>query len=262
MRPGTEGHGRYEHAVAAEVVSRESGALKGRENGDETSGLARGRVGGAAGVDVPGDAAGRRPGGFAGSVERAEFWKLIDEFSEPNGNFRSDNLLSNEIWFQTIIPELVTLVKPGAVYLGVGPEQNFSYIAALKPRVVFIVDIRRGNLHTQLMYKALFELARDRADFVSMLFARKRPEGLECDVARPRNLHRRRRGADDRGAVHGALSQDRRSPDENPPVAAAARRPVGHRLRVSALPPIRPVDQLQLQHQRRLWPGQHDLPRR
>ncbi len=108
----------------------------------------------------------------------AEFWKLIEEFSEPNGTFRSDNLLSNEIWFQTIIPELVTVVKPGAVYMGVGPEQNFSYIAALKPRVVFIVDIRRGNLHTQLMYKALFELARDRADFVSMLFARKRPEGL------------------------------------------------------------------------------------
>jgi hypothetical protein len=108
----------------------------------------------------------------------AEFWKLIEDFSEPNGSFRSDNLLSNEIWFQTIIPELLTFVKPGGVYMGVGPEQNFTYIAALKPRMVFIVDVRRGNLHTQLMYKALFELAADRADFVSMLFARKRPDGL------------------------------------------------------------------------------------
>ena len=128
----------------------------------------------------------------------AEFWKLIEEFSEPNGTFRSDNLLSNEIWFQTIIPELVTVVKPGAVYMGVGPEQNFSYIAALKPRVVFIVDIRRGNLHTQLMYKALFELARDRADFVSMLFARKRPEGLTptssvAEFSRPSPPRRRPR---------------------------------------------------------------------
>ena len=32
-----------------------------------------------------------------------------------------------------------------------GAEQNFTYIAALKPRMVFIIDIRRGNLLTQLM---------------------------------------------------------------------------------------------------------------
>ena len=110
----------------------------------------------------------------------AEFWKLVEDFSEANGSFRSDNLLSNELWFQTIIPDLLNLVKPGGVYLGVGPEQNFSYIAALKPSMVFIVDIRRGNLHTQLMYKALFELAATRADFVSLLFARKRPDGLSA----------------------------------------------------------------------------------
>jgi hypothetical protein len=107
-----------------------------------------------------------------------DYWRLISDFSEPNGYFRSDNLLSNEIWFQYIVPDLVGYLKPGGVYLGVGPEQNFTYIAALKPRMVFIIDIRRGNLHTQLMYKALFELSTDRADFVSLLFSRKRPEGL------------------------------------------------------------------------------------
>ena len=151
---------------------------KGREHEDQTSGVARGGGGGASCVDRADGAAAAALADLPARLADAEFWKLIEEFSEPNGTFRSDNLLSNEIWFQTIIPELVTVVKPGAVYMGVGPEQNFSYIAALKPRVVFIVDIRRGNLHTQLMYKALFELARDRADFVSMLFARKRPEGL------------------------------------------------------------------------------------
>ena len=62
--------------------------------------------------------------------------------------------------------------------MGVGPEQNFTYIAALKPQMVFIVDIRRGNLELQLMYKALFELSKDRAEFVSKLFAKKQPEGL------------------------------------------------------------------------------------
>ena len=108
-----------------------------------------------------------------------EFWRLTEEFSEPGGYFRSDNLLSNEIWMQSVIPELIRRTQPGGAYLGVGPEQNFTYIAALKPRIAFITDIRRGNLHTQLMYKALFELAAGRADFVSLLFTRKRPDGLD-----------------------------------------------------------------------------------
>jgi hypothetical protein len=106
------------------------------------------------------------------------FWKLSVDLSEDNGHFRSDNLLSNEIWFQTVIPDLLAKTRPEGVYLGVGPEQNFTYIAALKPKMVFITDIRRGNLHTQLLYKALFELSADRADFMARLFTKKRPEGL------------------------------------------------------------------------------------
>jgi hypothetical protein len=64
------------------------------------------------------------------------------------------------------------------VYLGVAPEQNFTYIAALEPRIAFILDIRRGNLVAQLMYKAILELAPDRAEFLSRLFSRRRPAGL------------------------------------------------------------------------------------
>jgi hypothetical protein len=110
-----------------------------------------------------------------------EFWKISTEFSEPDGYFRSDNLLSNEIGFQTVVPELLQRTKGGgSAYLGVGPEQNFTYIAALKPKIVFITDIRRGNLHEQLMYKALFELSADRADFVARLFSKKRPDGLSA----------------------------------------------------------------------------------
>ena len=107
-----------------------------------------------------------------------DYWKLIADSSEPNGTFRSDNLLSNERWMQYVIPDLLLKVKPGRVYMGVGPEQNFTYIAALKPEMVFIPDIRRGNLDLQLMYKALFELSADRADFVAKLLSRPRPAGL------------------------------------------------------------------------------------
>jgi hypothetical protein len=107
-----------------------------------------------------------------------QFWKLSSDFSETDGFFRSDNLLSNEIFFQYVIPELSATAKSGRVYMGVGPEQNFTYIVALKPKMVFIVDIRRGNLDLQLMYKALFEMSKDRAEFVSKLFCRPRPAGL------------------------------------------------------------------------------------
>jgi hypothetical protein len=114
------------------------------------------------------------------SLTDQQFWQMVSDFSEPGGSFRSDNLLSNEIWFQYIIPDLKRDLKPGGVYLGVGPEQNFTYIAALEPRMVVIFDIRRGNLHTQLMYKALFELSSTRAEFVSLLFSRPIPEGLSA----------------------------------------------------------------------------------
>jgi hypothetical protein len=107
-----------------------------------------------------------------------EFWRLSQDSSEPNGYFQSDNLVSNEIYLQWVVPELMTRARPGGVYLGVGPEQNFTYIAAIKPRMVFITDIRRGNLCMHLMYKAIFELSKDRADFVELLFNKKRPDGL------------------------------------------------------------------------------------
>jgi len=107
-----------------------------------------------------------------------QFWKLSEAMSEPDGSFRSDNLLSNELSFQYVIPELLKTARQERVYMGVGPEQNFSYIVALKPKMVFIVDIRHGNLDVHLMYKALFEMSKDRADFVSRLFSRKRLEGL------------------------------------------------------------------------------------
>jgi hypothetical protein len=97
--------------------------------------------------------------------------------------FTSDNLLSNEQVFARLLPDLLAKTKPGGVYLGVGPEQNFTYMAAMKPRMAFITDIRRGNLHLQLMYKALFELSADRAEFVSRLFTKPRPAGLSASTS-------------------------------------------------------------------------------
>src|SRR5580765_1485367 len=113
-------------------------------------------------------------------LDDREFWTLLTRLSEPNGSFRSDNLLSNELRHQYVIPELKEAARPGGAYVGVGPEQNFTYIAAVQPSIAFILDIRRGNLLLHLMYKALFELSADRPDFVSRLFSRKQPDGLKA----------------------------------------------------------------------------------
>jgi hypothetical protein len=109
----------------------------------------------------------------------AEFWALIQNLSEPSGYFRSENLLSNEMVLAQLLPEVVGKAKPGGAYIGVGPEQNFSYLVALKPKIAFITDIRRGNLHVILMYKAVFELSANRAEFVARLFSR------DSQVGRP-----------------------------------------------------------------------------
>jgi hypothetical protein len=79
-----------------------------------------------------------------------------------------------------VIPALIRTTTAGRVYLGVGPEQNFSYIAAARPAMAFIIDIRRGNLDLHLVYKALFELSADRAEFVSRMFSRPRPSGISA----------------------------------------------------------------------------------
>jgi hypothetical protein len=106
------------------------------------------------------------------------FWKFIENSSESGGAFQSENFLSNETGFQVVIPTLLQTAKTGGVYMGVGPEQNFTYIAAIKPKIAFIIDIRRQNMIEHLIYKAVFELSPDRADFISRMFSLKRPAGL------------------------------------------------------------------------------------
>ena len=71
----------------------------------------------------------------------------------------------------------------GDVYMGVGPEQNFTYIAAIRPKMAFIIDIRRQAIMQHLMFKAMFEMANDRADFISVLFAKPRPAGIDTSTS-------------------------------------------------------------------------------
>ena len=114
-----------------------------------------------------------------------EFWRLVNDLSEAGGYFRSDNFVSNETTFQHVIPELLKSHALGGVYLGVGPDQNFTYIVALKPRLAIVTDIRRQNMIEHLMYKAVIELSPTRADFLALLFSRPRPNGLADTAGAP-----------------------------------------------------------------------------
>jgi hypothetical protein len=127
-------------------------------------------------------AAGRAAAELPARLSDQEFWRLVESLSEPDGAFRSDNVLSNEMVFQHLLPAVVAKAPAGGVYVGVGPEQNFTYIAAMRARMAFIADVRRDNLRLHLVYKALFALAADRADFVARLFTKPRPPGLRADA--------------------------------------------------------------------------------
>jgi hypothetical protein len=121
-----------------------------------------------AGLAAPGACA-RQPG-LPLSLTDDEFRTMASDLSESAGDFKgSDNLVSNETHFA----EMTRLLGPrGGAYIGVGPEQNFSYIAEVRPAMAFVVDIRQENRNLHLLYKALFELSADRGAFVGRLFSR------------------------------------------------------------------------------------------
>ena len=185
----------------------------------------------------------RRTRSRPGSSDQ-DFWTLVDDVSEPNGSFRSDNLLSNELQFQHVIPELTRVAKPGRAYLGVGPEQNFTYIASLKPSIAFIVDIRRGNLDLHLLYKALFELSDSRAEFVGLLFSRPRPSDLTVRSSAKEIFDAYASVAASERLYTETMAQSARSAVHHPSLRAVRGRSAGHRVRVSRVLHVRPRHQV------------------
>jgi hypothetical protein len=105
------------------------------------------------------------------------FWRIITEFSEPEGAFNRF-MVSNEAFYPNLISYLHTLNLKGGAYVGVAPEQNYHYIAALQPEIAFILDIRQEAIVQHLMFKAVFELSPTRADFISLLFTKPKPAGV------------------------------------------------------------------------------------
>ena len=116
----------------------------------------------------------------APAISDSAFAALSARISEPGGYFDSDNLISNESSYLHVLGAMRRLGVAGGTYIGVGPDQNFSYMAQVRPRIAFIVDIRRDNLLQHLLFKALFEMARNRVEYLALLTGRAVPN----DVAR------------------------------------------------------------------------------
>ena len=110
------------------------------------------------------------------SLSTKDFPRLVNELSEEGGYFRSDNFTSNETSYLTIVDKMRQLGATGGAYIGVGPEQNFTYIAKIRPKIAFIIDIRRQAIIQHLMYKAIFHLSPNRVQFMSRLFSKPLPK--------------------------------------------------------------------------------------
>ena len=121
----------------------------------------------------------------ASAIPDARFVDWMDALSGPGGYFDTDNLISNESSYLHVMGALDRLGVSGGAYIGVGPDQNFSYIAQIRPELAFIVDIRRDNLVQHLMFKAMFELAPTRVEFLALLYGLSPPAQPETYAERP-----------------------------------------------------------------------------
>jgi hypothetical protein len=132
-------------------------------------------------VQPPSQSPGRAPatGAPIGSLTTQQFAQLIERFSESNGYFDTDNLISNEASYLHVLGKMRQMKVSGGAYIGVGPDQNFSYIAQVRPEIVFIIDIRRDNLLQHFLFKSLFTLSRNRVEYLCLLFGKPAPSDLK-----------------------------------------------------------------------------------
>jgi hypothetical protein len=116
--------------------------------------------------------------GFQPARQPGDFASQINRLSEPEGSFDTNNLISNEREYLRVMPALVSGGVSGGIYIGIGPDQNFSYIARIQPALAYIIDIRRDNLLLHLLFKALFAQSTTRVEYLSLLLGRAPPSNL------------------------------------------------------------------------------------
>jgi hypothetical protein len=118
------------------------------------------------------------------ALSREQFAALSQKLSESNGYFDTDNLISNETSYLHVMGKMRQMKISGGAFIGVGPDQSFSYIAQIRPNIAFMLDVRRDNLLQHLLFKALFESARNRVEYLCLFFGKPVPTDLKSWDAR------------------------------------------------------------------------------
>ena len=108
--------------------------------------------------------------GTAAADGNLDTFRRLFALSEAGEAFISDNVVSNETSLLQPASALASL--QGGAYIGVGPEQNFTYIALSRPELAVVIDLRRDNALLHLLYKSLFDLAASRLEFLCVLLGR------------------------------------------------------------------------------------------
>jgi hypothetical protein len=116
------------------------------------------------------------------SRDHKSFAALSARLSEPGGYFDSDNLISNETSYLHVIGKLRELGVSGGVYMAVGPDQSFSYIAKIRPKMAILIDIRRDNLLQHLLFKSLFARSRNRIEYLCTYFGKPLPSFMLAEL--------------------------------------------------------------------------------
>lgn len=121
----------------------------------------------------------------ARAADTISFASLVARLSEPNGYFDSDNIITNEVSYLHITSQLEKTGTRGGVYIGVGPDQNYSYVALIRPQIAFMLDIRRDNLLEHLLFKSLFAVSRNRLEYLCLLLGKPVPADIDQWTGRP-----------------------------------------------------------------------------
>ena len=106
------------------------------------------------------------------------YGKTFLRLSEPAGYFPSDNVVSNETSYLHVLDAIRREGVKGGAYIGVGHDQNFSYIGAIRPEVAFMFDIRRDAMIEHQLFKAVFAMSRNRLEYLCVLLAKPIPAGV------------------------------------------------------------------------------------
>lgn len=121
----------------------------------------------------------------AEQVQQPSLAESYAQLSEQGGYFDSDNLISNETSYLHALDALRALGVRGGAYIGVGPDQNFAYIAEIRPALAVMIDIRRDNMLQHLIFRSLFQRTRNRMEFLAGLIGAQVPGDVSRWTGQP-----------------------------------------------------------------------------